>query len=158
MKDLFQSQEYIDAYDDEPLGLVWSNEPLKTAKQKLNISPDNHPPKVKKEEYGSEYFPKPFVDEDTYGYDYLAYDNSQENSKSEKDLSKFFSTKREESEGGLPMIDPFSQANKSSSMRSLGSEKMLVKKNTWEAPGRSNNLFIFLNFIFLLIISVIIKI
>ena len=140
MKDLFQTQEYIDNYDDEPLSLVWSNEPLKTVKQKLNISPDNFPPNNKKAEYGVEYFPKPFDAEDSYNYEFLGYENSQDNSKSENDFSKFF-IKREEGVGGLPSLNPLSHANRTSSARTPVSEKTYSKKNTWEAPSRSNIFF-----------------
>jgi len=68
---------------------------------------------------------------------YFDFDN-MDHSKSERDASRYFGNKRDDSEMFLAESIGLDRNNSS---KTFGTEKLppLVKKNTWEAPSRSNN-------------------
>lgn len=137
LKDIFQSQEYIDAYADDPLSLIWNNEPPKTYKHKKSMSPDDISIKVKKEEQNEDFLPKSFEYEEMYPFDYSNFENSNDYSKSERDMAKMFRIKKEDQEG-VYGSDFSSQIEKTVDMRTSMSEKpLLTKKDSW-ALSRSN--------------------
>ena len=144
LKNMIQKQEYIEPYNEEPLNLIWSNEPLtKTPKTNPASSPTNRN-KVKKEEFEGTSS-KHFEGFDKFMGEHDEYFNfeSMDQSRSEKDASRYFGNRRDDSEMFLTETIGFDRASNAKP----GSEKLppLMKKNTWEAPSRSN-CFLFLFF------------
>lgn len=68
---------------------------------------------------------------------YFDFDNLDQ-SKSEKDASRYFGNKRDDQE--LFLAESIG-LDRNSSTKTFGTEKLppLVKKNTWEVPSRSNH-------------------
>lgn len=100
IKEFFQSNEYIDTHPDEPLDLVWSNEPSKLAEHKTSNS-CVFPLKIKQEEQhnqkGQNYPMKKIDADDLLQYEYLSYSNPLEYfSKPDKDFPRPSKVKKEE--------------------------------------------------------------
>jgi len=139
LKNIIQKQEYIEPYNEEPLNLIWSNEPLlKTPKANPTSSPTNRS-KVKKEDFEGASS-KNFEHFDRFMGDNEEYFNfeSMDQSRTEKDASRYFGNRRDDSEMFLAETIGF---DKASSSKLPGTDKFppLVKKNTWEGPSRKRS-------------------
>lgn len=98
IKEFFQSNEYIDTHPDEPLDLVWSNEPSKFDQRTSHSCV--LPLKIKHEEQnqkGQNYGMKKIEADDLLQYDYMSYSNHLEYfSKPDKDFPRPTKVKKEE--------------------------------------------------------------
>ena len=140
LKEYFQSQEYMNSYTDDPLSLIWSNEPPKLGNSHKNEAPQSsQAKKIKQEESSLDYLqmPKSFDYDENYGYDYSSLENSNDYySKSDKDFSKSL-LMRKESHPSIFDHDLISHFERNDVKTSASEKASLVKRNSWAPSSRS---------------------